>query len=58
MSAPWSTAPFGRIPTHLFAEPIQRRTNSTREQEMVGYQFEKNRDDDLNIRPKCSLCAR
>ena len=42
-------APFGRIPTHLFAsDPSVDRF--TREQEMLGYQFEKNLTDDLTFR--------
>ena len=42
-------APFGRIPTHLFAsDPSVDKF--TREQEMVGYQFEKNLTDDLTVR--------
>jgi iron complex outermembrane receptor protein len=42
-------APFGRIPTGLFAsDPSVDRF--TREQEMLGYQFEKNLTDDLTLR--------
>jgi len=42
-------APFGRIPTHLFAsDPSVDKF--TREQEMIGYQFEKNLTDDLTVR--------
>jgi iron complex outermembrane recepter protein len=42
-------APFGRIPTHLFAsDPSVDRFS--REQEMLGYQFEKNLTDDLTFR--------
>jgi iron complex outermembrane receptor protein len=42
-------APFGRIPTHLFAsDPSVDKF--TREQEMIGYQFEKNLTDDLTFR--------
>jgi iron complex outermembrane receptor protein len=42
-------APFGRIPTGLFAsDPSVDKF--TREQEMIGYQFEKNLTDDLTVR--------
>jgi iron complex outermembrane recepter protein len=42
-------APFGRIPTSLFAsDPSVDKF--TREQEMVGYQFEKNLTDDVTVR--------
>src|SRR5882672_3898007 len=42
-------APFWRIPTNLFAsDPSDDKF--TREQEMVGYQFEKNMTDDLTVR--------
>jgi iron complex outermembrane receptor protein len=42
-------APFGRIPAHLFAsDPSVDKF--TREQEMIGYQFEKNLTDDLTFR--------
>ncbi len=42
-------APFGRIPTRLFAsDPSTDRFR--REQEMVGYQFEKNLTDSLTLR--------
>ncbi|MEA2868340.1 MAG: iron complex outerrane recepter protein, partial [Bradyrhizobium sp.] len=42
-------APFGRIPTHLFASDPSV-DSFTREQEMIGYQFEKNLTDDLTFR--------
>jgi iron complex outermembrane receptor protein len=42
-------APFGRIPTNLFASDPSD-DSFTREQEMVGYQFEKNLTDDLTFR--------
>ncbi len=42
-------APFGRIPTHLFASDPSI-DKFTRDQEMVGYQFEKNLTDDLTVR--------
>ena len=42
-------APFGRIPTSLFASDPSVDT-FTREQEMLGYQFEKNLTDDLTFR--------
>jgi iron complex outermembrane receptor protein len=42
-------APFGRIPTRLFASDPSIDYH-TREQEMIGYQFEKNLTDDLTVR--------
>src|SRR5882724_5059997 len=42
-------APFGRIPTRLFASDPSVDYH-TREQEMIGYQFEKNLTDDLTVR--------
>jgi iron complex outermembrane receptor protein len=42
-------APFGRIPTNLFASDPSD-DSFTREQEMIGYQFEKNLTDDLTVR--------
>jgi iron complex outermembrane receptor protein len=42
-------APFGRIPTHLFASDPSV-DSFTREQAMIGYQFEKNLTDDLTFR--------
>jgi iron complex outermembrane receptor protein len=42
-------APFGRIPTRLFASDPSV-DSFTREQEMVGYQFEKNLTDNLTFR--------
>jgi iron complex outermembrane receptor protein len=43
------TAPFGRIPTSLFAsDPSVDRF--AREQEMLGYQFERNLSDDVTFR--------
>jgi iron complex outermembrane recepter protein len=42
-------APFGRIPTSLFASD-PRDDYFKREQEMIGYQFEKNLTDDLTFR--------
>jgi iron complex outermembrane recepter protein len=42
-------APFGRIPTQLFASD-PRVDSFSREQEMIGYQFEKNVTDDLTFR--------
>jgi iron complex outermembrane receptor protein len=42
-------APFGRIPTQLFASD-PRVDSFSREQEMIGYQFEKNLTDDLTFR--------
>lgn len=42
-------APFGRIPTHLFASDPSV-DYFKREQEMLGYQFEKNLTDDLTVR--------
>ena len=44
-----TTAPFGRIPTRLFASDPSVDTFK-REQEMVGYQFERNLTDDLTFR--------
>src|SRR5262249_44670506 len=41
-------APFGRIPTSLFASDPSVDT-FTREQEMLGYQFEKNLTDNLTF---------
>ena len=42
-------APFGRIPTRLFAsDPSVDKF--TRQQELIGYQFEKNLTDDLTFR--------
>jgi iron complex outermembrane receptor protein len=47
-------APFGRIPTHLFAsDPSVDKF--TREQEMIGYQFEKNLTDDLTFRQNARI---
>ena len=47
-------APFGRIPTHLFAsDPSVDKF--TRQQEMVGYQFEKNLTDDLTVRQNARI---
>lgn len=43
------TAPFGRIPTRLFASDPSVDTFK-REQEMVGYQFERNLSDNLTFR--------
>jgi iron complex outermembrane recepter protein len=42
-------APFGRIPTQLFASDPSVDSFS-REQEMIGYQFQKNLTDDLTFR--------
>jgi iron complex outermembrane recepter protein len=42
-------APFGRIPTRLFASDPSVDYHR-REQEMIGYQFEKNLTDDLTVR--------
>ena len=42
-------APFGRIPTSLFASDPSVDTFK-REQEMLGYQFEKNLSDDVTFR--------
>lgn len=42
-------APFGRIPTRLFASDPSV-DSFRREQEMIGYQFEKNLTDDLTFR--------
>ncbi|SDS23527.1 iron complex outermembrane recepter protein [Bradyrhizobium canariense] len=42
-------APFGRIPTGLFASDPSV-DSFRREQEMIGYQFEKNLTDDLTFR--------
>ncbi|KRR00996.1 TonB-dependent siderophore receptor [Bradyrhizobium valentinum] len=42
-------APFGRIPTRLFASDPSVDTFK-REQEMLGYQFEKNLSDDVTFR--------
>jgi iron complex outermembrane receptor protein len=42
-------APFGRIPTRLFASDPSV-DSFTREQEMIGYQFEKHLTDDLTFR--------
>jgi iron complex outermembrane recepter protein len=42
-------APFGRIPTNLFASDPSV-DSFTRQQEMIGYQFEKNLSDDLTFR--------
>ena len=42
-------APFGRIPTRLFASD-PATDYFRREQEMIGYQFEKNITDDLTFR--------
>lgn len=44
-----TSAPFGRIPTSLFASDPSVDTFK-REQEMIGYQFEKNLSDDLTFR--------
>jgi iron complex outermembrane receptor protein len=47
-------APFGRIPTRLFAsDPSVDKF--TRQQEMVGYQFEKNLTDDLTVRQNARI---
>jgi iron complex outermembrane receptor protein len=43
------SAPFGRIPTSLFASDPSVDTFK-REQEMLGYQFEKNLSDDMTFR--------
>ena len=44
-----TSAPFGRIPTSLFVgDPTVDKF--TREQEMLGYQFERNLTDDLTFR--------
>ncbi|HMM90450.1 TonB-dependent siderophore receptor [Bradyrhizobium sp.] len=42
-------APFGRIPTRLFASDPSADTFK-REQEMIGYQFERNLSDDVTFR--------
>ena len=42
-------APFGRIPTRLFASDPSVDTFK-REQEMIGYQFERNLSDDVTFR--------
>ncbi len=42
-------APFGRIPTSLFASDPSV-DSFTRQQQMIGYQFEKNLTDDLTFR--------
>ena len=44
-----TAAPFGRIPTSLFASDPSVDTFK-REQEMLGYQFEKNLSDDVTFR--------
>lgn len=44
-----TAAPFGRIPTSLFASDPSVDTFK-REQEMIGYQFEKNLSDDVTFR--------
>ena len=49
MSERWSNAPFGRIPTRLFASDPSVDL-FPREQEMIGYQFEKNLTDNLTFR--------
>ena len=44
-----TNAPFGKIPTSFFAsDPSVDKF--TREQEMLGYQFERNLTDDLTFR--------
>ena len=47
-------APFGRIPTSLFASD-PRVDSFTRQQEMIGYQFEKNLTDDLTFRQNARI---
>jgi iron complex outermembrane receptor protein len=47
-------APFGRIPTSLFASD-PRDDYFRRQQEMVGYQFEKNLTDDLTLRQNARI---
>jgi iron complex outermembrane receptor protein len=44
-----TAAPFGRIPTSLFASDPSVDTFK-REQEMIGYQFERNLSDDVTFR--------
>jgi iron complex outermembrane receptor protein len=44
-----TAAPFGRIPTRLFASDPSVDTFK-REQEMIGYQFERNLSDDVTFR--------
>jgi iron complex outermembrane receptor protein len=44
-----TAAPFGRIPTRLFASDPSVDTFK-REQEMIGYQFERNLSDDVTLR--------
>ena len=47
-------APFGKIPTSLFASDPSV-DHFTRQQEMVGYQFEKNLTDDLTFRQNARI---
>ena len=47
-------APFGRIPTSLFASD-PRDDYFRRQQEMIGYQFERNLTDDLTFRQNARI---
>ena len=51
-----TNARFGKIPTSFFAgDPSVDKF--TREQEMLGYQFERNLTDDPDVPAECALCA-